>query len=359
MSALCLENVSHNFGALSAVNNVNLSIDAGEFVCLLGPSGCGKTTILRLAAGLERLQSGKITMDEAIVANDKADLPPEKRSVGLVFQDYALFPHLDVSKNIEFGLKHLSAPERKERVRETLAQVGMADYLHSYPHTLSGGQQQRVALARAIAPRPKLVLLDEPFSGLDVRLRNQVREETLRVLKENNIATLMVTHDPEEAMFMGDRVAIMNKGQIVQFAPPNELYTNPANAFVAHFFGEVNEFKGVCNDGHVVTPFGALEVPNMSHGTVVDVLVRHEGIVIGEKVNGTGVEASVLKSRMLGKSNLVDFKISNSLSNDLYVKARLDNHAVPLAGNDCVLELDKRLTFVFSSQQSKQNTADD
>ncbi len=350
MSALCLENVSHNFGTLAAVNNVNLAIDAGEFVCLLGPSGCGKTTILRLAAGLEPLQAGKITMGETVVANDKADLPPEKRSVGLVFQDYALFPHLDVAKNIEFGLKHLSAQDRKERVRETLAQVGMADYLHSYPHTLSGGQQQRVALARAIAPRPKLVLLDEPFSGLDVRLRNQVREETLRVLKENNIATLMVTHDPEEAMFMGDRVAIMNKGQIVQFAPPNELYTNPANAFVAHFFGEVNEFKGVCNDGHVATPFGTLEVPNLRHGTAVDVLVRHEGIVVGEKVNGTGVEASVLKSRMLGKSNLVDFKISNGLAEDLYVKARLDGHTIPVAGNACVLDLDKRLTFVFSAK---------
>mgnify|MGYP000265321196 FL=1 len=350
MSALCLENVSHNFGILPAVNNVNLSINAGEFVCLLGPSGCGKTTILRLAAGLETLQSGKITMDKTIVADDKVDLPPEKRSVGLVFQDYALFPHLDVSKNIEFGLKHLSGRERKERVLETLAQVGMADYLHAYPHTLSGGQQQRVALARAIAPRPKLVLLDEPFSGLDVRLRNQVREETLRVLKENNIATLMVTHDPEEAMYMGDRVAIMNKGQIIQFAPPNELYNNPANAFVAHFFGEVNEFKGICHDGHVATPFGEIEVPDLHHGTAVDVLVRHEGIVLGKKVNGTGVEASVLKSRMLGKSNLVDFKISNGLADDLYVKARLDNHTIPVTGNDCVLELDKRLTFVFSAK---------
>lgn len=350
MSALCLENVSHNFGILPAVNNVNLSINAGEFVCLLGPSGCGKTTILRLAAGLETLQSGKITMGETIVADDKADLPPEKRSVGLVFQDYALFPHLDVSSNIEFGLKHLSGRERKERVLETLTQVGMADYLHAYPHTLSGGQQQRVALARAIAPRPKLVLLDEPFSGLDVRLRNQVREETLRVLKENNIATLMVTHDPEEAMYMGDRVAIMNKGHIIQFAPPNELYSNPANAFVAHFFGEVNEFKGICHDGHVATPFGEIEVPDLRHGTAVDVLVRHEGIVLGKKVNGTGVEASVLKSRLLGKTNLVDFKIPNGLADDLYVKARLDNHTIPVTGNDCVLELDKRLTFVFSAK---------
>ena len=274
MSALCLKNISHKFGKLAAVNSVNISIESGEFVCLLGPSGCGKTTILRLAAGLEPLQSGQVTMGDTVVANGVTNLPPELRSVGLVFQDYALFPHLNVVQNIEFGLKHLSRAERRHRVLETLQQVGMSDYFHAFPHTLSGGQQQRIALARAIAPRPRLVLLDEPFSGLDAHLRNKVREETLRVLKENGITTIMVTHDPEEAMYMGDRIAIMREGQVIQFATPHDLYTNPADPFVAHFFGELNEFKGTCENGRVVTPFGPLETPSLLHGENVNILVR-------------------------------------------------------------------------------------
>ncbi|WP_419901488.1 ABC transporter ATP-binding protein [Kiloniella sp.] len=353
MSALSLENVSHRFGKLAAVNNVSLSIEAGEFICLLGPSGCGKTTILRLAAGLEPLQGGVVRMGGAIVADRNIETPPEDRSVGLVFQDYALFPHLSVEKNVAFGLTNLSRSERKSRVLEALQQVGMADYKDAFPHTLSGGQQQRVALARAVAPRPKLVLLDEPFSGLDVRLRNQIRDETVRVLKENGTATLMVTHDPEEAMFMADRIAIMREGKIVQLATPSELYTNPADPFVAHFFGDLNEFKGICNNGHVVTPFGPLATPSLPHGSPVNILVRHEGVVLGEKVNGTGVEASVLKTRMLGRTSLVDFKIPNGLEDDLHVKARMGSEFIPEAGKKIVLELDKRLAFVFSSPSTE------
>ncbi|MCZ4282630.1 ABC transporter ATP-binding protein [Kiloniella laminariae] len=353
MSALSLENVSHNFGNLAAVNDVSLSIEAGEFVCLLGPSGCGKTTALRIAAGLEMLQSGRVSMAGKVVSDGKVDLPPEERSVGLVFQDYALFPHLSVGKNVAFGLKHLGRAERRTRVLETLDQVGMADYLDAYPHTLSGGQQQRVALARAIAPRPRVVLLDEPFSGLDVRLRNQIRDETVRVLKENGAATLMVTHDPEEAMFMADRIAIMRDGRIVQAGPPFELYSRPADSFVAHFFGDVNEFASVCNQGNVETPFGRFATPDLIDGAAVNVLVRPEAVVVGEKINGTGVEAEVLRTRMLGRTSLVDFRVSNGSKHDLLIKARMGNQFSAEAGKKIILDLDRRFTFVFPAAHPK------
>ena len=240
MSALTLEHVTHAYRDVVAVEDLGLSVEPEELVCLLGPSGCGKTTALRITAGLEPLQRGRILMDGETVAGDGIDVPPEDRNVGLVFQDYALFPHLSVSGNVAFGLTRSRAAERRARTREALQQVGMADYSDAYPHRLSGGEQQRVALARALAPDPKIMLLDEPFSGLDLQLRKQVRDETLHVLKKSGAATLMVTHDPEEAMFMADRVALMRAGRLIQVGRPSELYFAPQDAFVAGFFGDVN-----------------------------------------------------------------------------------------------------------------------
>ena len=218
--ALVMACVSHAYGDLLAVDDFSLTVQSGELVCILGPSGCGKTTALRLAAGLEHLQNGRISMAGREVAGPDTDVPPEDRNVGLVFQDYALFPHLDVQANVAFGLTRMAAKARRARVDEVLSQVGMQSYGKAYPHELSGGQLQRVALARALAPKPRVVLLDEPFSGLDRALRNQVRDVTLHVLKQSGAATLMVTHDPEEAMFMADRVALMRRGRIAQVGHP-------------------------------------------------------------------------------------------------------------------------------------------
>ena len=199
---LVLDTLSHSYGDTVVVPEVSLTVAPGELLCLLGPSGCGKTTTLRIAAGLEEVRQGRVTLDGRLVSGDGVHIPPEHRHVGFLFQDYALFPHLNVCGNVEFGLDGLTRPARRQRALDMLAQVGMADYAGAWPHQLSGGQQQRVGLARALAPQPGLMLLDEPFSGLDKRLRDQIRDETQRVLKANGVATLMVTHDPEEAMFM-------------------------------------------------------------------------------------------------------------------------------------------------------------
>ena len=231
---LRMSNVSHEFGSNRVLNDISFDVAPGEIVCLLGPSGCGKTTALRLAAGLEKLQFGQIAIDDQIVAHPGDYVEPEKRGVGMVFQDYALFPHLTVAKNIGFGLKHFSDAQRREAVERALTQVGMSEYLDAYPHQLSGGQQQRIALARALAPTPQIMLLDEPFSGLDVARRADLRDTTLHVLKNAGIATIMVTHDPQEAMYMGDRIIVMNEGQVMQDGTPESLYFQPETVLLRH-----------------------------------------------------------------------------------------------------------------------------
>ena len=236
-----------------------LAIAPGEVHCLVGPSGCGKTTTLRLIAGLENLQAGRISLNGRLLAEPGADLPPERRRVGLMFQDFALFPHLRVGENVAFGLSGLDRRGRERRVAELLAAVNMSAYAQAYPHTLSGGEQQRVALARALAPEPELMLLDEAFSALDTSLRAQVREETLALLRDAGTPTLLVTHDAEEAIRVGDRIHAMLAGRIVQSGTPAELYAAPINGFVAGFFGPVNRFRGRVSRGEVETPLGRRE----------------------------------------------------------------------------------------------------
>ena len=199
---LALQGVSHAYGDHKVFDDLSVTVSPGEIVCLLGPSGCGKTTLLRLAAGLEFLQAGTIKFSGEVVADNNGQIPPERRGVGLMFQDFSLFPHLTVSGNVAFGLTKMRANEREQRIAEVLEQVNMIQLMDTYPHTLSGGQQQRLALARALAPKPAVMLLDEPFSGLDQGMRIQIREETLGILKVSGAATLLVTHDADEAMFM-------------------------------------------------------------------------------------------------------------------------------------------------------------
>lgn len=281
--AISVSGVSKSFGTTSVLRDVNLQAAAGEVIALLGPSGCGKTTLLRLLAGLERPDTGEISLGGAVVAapQQKTFVPPERRGVGLVFQDYALFPQRSVADNLNFGLRGMSKADRAMRVTEVLKRVDLAGYGQRYPHELSGGQQQRVALARALAPKPRVLLLDEPFSNLDAALRRRLRLEMGRLLKTLDVTTVFVTHDQDEALSLASRVAVMNGGQIAQVGTAQEVYGRPATAAVAQAVGEANLLAGVATDGWVETALGRF--PGRGPDGAVQVLVRPEQLLLVEK----------------------------------------------------------------------------
>jgi iron(III) transport system ATP-binding protein len=352
--AMQLAGIGHSYdGRIEAVADFSLEVGAGEIVCLLGPSGCGKSTVLRLAAGLEPLQRGRISLHGETVADgaSRRSAPPEQRKVGLVFQDFALFPHLSVARNVAFGLDGLGEGERAARVREALAQVGMADYAAAYPHALSGGQQQRVALARALAPRPSVMLLDEPFSGLDARLREQIRDDTLQILKRTGAATLLVTHDPEEAMFMADRIYLMQSGKLVQAGPPAQVYARPNSEFAARFFSNINELPGVVQRGAVATPWGAIAAPGCAEGAAVKVLFRPEALATaGEGLRdgpGEVLRGTVTAARFIGVAWLltVAVLVGGEQAVELQVRSATRSSIAP--GAAITLRLDPDQAFVF------------
>ena len=320
MEGLHIHGAAHAYGDNQVLSKISMVVPGGELVCLLGPSGCGKSTLLRLAAGLEVLQEGSIVIDDVTVATKELHVPPEQRRIGLMFQDYALFPHLNVIDNVSFGLLGMARAKARAIARERLDQVELAHLTEAFPHMLSGGMQQRVALARALAPEPKLLLLDEPFSGLDTNMRASIRQMTLNVLKQSGVATLMVTHDPEEAMFMADRIKIIGaEGSILQAGRPHEIYYHPAHEFVAKMFGMMNRFEGVVKGGQVDTPLGPVAT-DLEEGLAAQVLIRPEGVILesGDEISGAQVE--VTSSHLLGHDNIVRVRIGEGSGDDLYVR---------------------------------------
>jgi iron(III) transport system ATP-binding protein len=277
-----LENVARYFGARRAVDGLSLRLAKGSIGCLLGPSGCGKTTALRAIAGFEPVDAGVIRAHGRVLAQPGLSASPEERRIGMVFQDYALFPHLTVRDNVAFGLHRLSKQAQQARALEMLAIVGLADYATHYPHQLSGGQQQRVALARALAPEPELVLLDEPFSSLDVELRERLSAEVRVVLKSLNATALLVTHDQQEAFAVADLVGVMREGRLEQWDTPYELYHRPATRFVADFIGQGVFVPGeVIGPGEVRTEIGILRANGAQwrRGQQVDLLLRPDDVI--------------------------------------------------------------------------------
>jgi len=280
---IVLTNLNKGFGDVMAVNDITLCLEKGQILTLLGPSGCGKTTLLRLIAGFESPTSGTIHIAGKRVAGEGTWVAPEKRQVGMVFQDYALFPHLTVEKNIAFGLKKRSADERRQRIEEVIQITGLNGLEKRYPHELSGGQQQRVALARTLAPEPVVILLDEPFSNLDAALRTQMRKEIPRILRESGSTAIFVTHDQKDALTISDKIAILNQGVVQQIGTPREVYRYPENEFVASFIGETNILKGTLKKDCVETSFGLIPCTpthSLPLGAPISVSVRPESIIV-------------------------------------------------------------------------------
>ncbi|AXT41870.1 ABC transporter ATP-binding protein [Phaeobacter inhibens] len=348
-----IRNLRRFFDGRAVVDDVSLQIQAGQVTCLLGPSGCGKSTTLRMIAGVEMQDSGEIYVDGKLICDTVFRVPPERREIGLMFQDFALFPHLSVADNVAFGLKG-SKDEKRARVEELLRKVSLSQYIDEFPHQLSGGEQQRVALARALAPRPRIMLMDEPFSGLDNRLRDGIRDETLTLLKEEDAAVLLVTHEPEEAMRMADEIALMRSGKIVQQGAPYNVYTRPADRAAVGFFSDTNVLHAEVNGALAETPFGQFLAPGVPDGTKVDIVFRPQHLRIDFDRNGRGPHPTpsdgvaargvVKRARFLGHESLVEFCMDFDGS---VLKATVPNVFLPDAGRVMWLTVRRNRCFVF------------
>ncbi|MBX4868540.1 ABC transporter ATP-binding protein [Rhizobium bangladeshense] len=305
--AVRLENVTRRFGITAAVRDLSLHIRRGDAVSLVGHSGCGKSTLLRMIAGVDTPESGRIFLEGREVASSATFVEPEARGVGFVFQDYALFPHLTVRDNILFGLKRHPKGEAIAQAEEMISKVGIEHLTHRYPHTLSGGEQQRVALARALAPRPSIVLMDEPFSNLDQGLRGKVRSDTLNLLRTLGTTVIIVTHDPQEALSVGDQVVLMRAGEIVQSGSAYDLHDRPTNAYAAEFFCASSRVPGVYRDGWIETVIGnfayRLDRPPASSVTVY---IRPHAIALSR---GSGIAARIESRVLHGEFEQITLKV--------------------------------------------------
>ncbi len=348
-----IRNLTRVYDGRVVVDDVSLSIQPGQVTCLLGPSGCGKSTTLRMIAGVDMQDSGQIYVDGALICDTVFRIPPERRQIGLMFQDFALFPHLSVFENVAFGLKG-SREDKTARVRALLGRVGLERFENAYPHELSGGEQQRVALARALAPKPRIMLMDEPFSGLDNRLRDDIRDETLDILKQEDTAVLLVTHEPEEAMRMADEIALMRNGRIVQQGAPYNIYNAPVDKEAVGFFSDINEIRGTVQGALTDTPFGQFLAPGIADGQQVDIIIRPQHFKIDFDRNGKGPNPTVSdgtpargiveRVRFMGSESLVEFRMDHDGSK---LRVTVPNVFMPSVGTALWLTIRRDRCFLF------------
>ncbi len=347
---LTLEHVERRYGDTYALAGISLDIAPAEVVCLLGPSGSGKTTLLRIAAGIEKPTAGRVLINDFEVAGPQRFVPPEKRNVGLMFQDFALFPHLTIRDNVAFGLKSLPREDAAAEAMAALTRVGLERYADDYPHILSGGEQQRVALARAVLPRPSVMLMDEPFSGLDVQLRERLQEETLQLLRETRATCLIVTHAPTEAIRLGDRIAVMRSGRLVQAGKAEELYRNPEDLFVARLFSEINEIPFAVRGGALRTPIGTFVVPELSDGDDATLCIRRRSIKV--RPAGEGIPARVLHVKFLGDQAVIEIA-AQGFERPLVTLVREGEE--PSRGDEVGLVIDPESVLVFPAEHQGNN----
>ena len=352
MPRLEVKNLSRSFGNLTVVDKISFQIFSGQVACLLGPSGCGKSTTLRMIAGVEKPSSGQIFVDEELTSNAYFQVPPEARSIGLMFQDFALFPHLNVQQNVYFGLAG-SKEFKEKRSLDLLERVGLAHLAFNYPHSLSGGEQQRIALIRALAPQPKIMLMDEPFSGLDDRLRDEVRDETFNLLRSEDAAVLMVTHDPQEAMKVADEIALMRDGKILQRGAPYNIYNAPVDLKALQFFSDANSIQATLKGSLADTPFGQFFAPGLADGTDIDIVFRPQHIRIDFDRKGQGplptasqgvaARGIVKRARFVGNESLIEFEMDFGST----IKATVPNVFLPNIGHPLWLTVPRDKCYIF------------
>lgn len=340
---LKLERLGLSFGSTVALTDISLEVARGEVVCLLGPSGSGKSSLLRLIAGIEEPSAGRIFIDGIEVAGTNVFVEPENRRVGMVFQDFALFPHLTVAANVMFGVHGADVD-----VTALLARLGIGRLASHYPHMLSGGERQRVALARAMAPRPRVLLMDEPFSSLDSRLRDSVRAHTLSLVREAATTTVIVTHDPDEALRIADRIALLDRGRLVQVGTPEELYWAPRTLFAAEFFSDVAALPGTCTDGRLVTRLGSFPAAQLVLGASGIACIRPQHFAIAAQP--TGVAGRVIAAQFCGDAHRLSIEI-DGIAAPVALQVPRQGRAHPMRPGDTVhLRIDAERVPVVATQ---------
>ena len=348
MSAVEITNLSHTIGNKEILRNINFTLSKDSISCILGPSGSGKTSLLKLIAGLERVQNGSIKINSKEVSSKSKHLPTEKRNIGFLFQDYALFPHLTVKQNLEYPVNYKTSPHT---IDDIIKLIKLPNSLNKYPHELSGGEQQRVALARSIISNPDILLLDEPFSSLDLNLREDVRDDTLHLLQKSNVSVIIVTHDPFEAMFISNQINIMDTtGKIVQSGSPSELYNNPTNSYVAEFFGETNRFEGVVKNGQIITPVGKISAPKELENKNVKIHIRPRGIRLNKQPTPVnGIKGTVMASKLMGSFSFIHLSVLDKDNEIVHIHSHMPADFNPKQSSAVEIEIDEKQTFIFQN----------